>query len=424
MNTDFCTQLYEFARSDPGRDVWIEVAGEPVLLVQSLASAQQVLATNASSFTKTMKAMSQVCGPSRLTENGDDWRYLYRISQPLLSNVDAKNLVRAVNKHALISVEQLLLGAQTGANEANQATLLEMTASIMSEVLFNRSIADFGPGFLEDLAMFFRFIGLNFKPPYSGDAGSAADPRWMHELGDLRLRWIKRIANIKPTVRPKDRLLHRLSRMDAGKAAIGGFEYEVLMLFGAGSDTTAATISWAILLLAQYPDTQQKLRRELEQYWVTDTPDSSEILKNDMLLRFLSEVFRLYPVGPFFGRRARTRVKVGEHQVDDGVQVIVSSVGLGRNPNSFANPDALELFRDPDTRCPNEATVPFSAGPRRCGGQRIAMIELPIILAIFLHHLKFDLQHPATITFDWQVTMHCHGGVPVKISRIPKTLKG
>ncbi len=415
MTSDICTRLYEFSRSDPGRDIWIEVIGEPILLVQSLTSAQQVLATDAISFDQAKEALSQVGGPSRVTENGDDWRYLYQISQPLLSNVDAGDLAGKVHKHALISIERLVLDCHTAAREANQAIFLEMTASIITETLLNRSIKDFGPGFLEDLSMFSRFVGLNFKQT---DSGKTTDRWWLHELGKLRLRWIKRIAEIRPSIGPHDRLLYRLSKIDAGKKAPGSFECEILMLFGAGSDTTAAMISWATLLLAQNHDTQQRLRRELSQYWDKDALDHSGLVKNDMLLRFISELFRLYPAVPFVARRTNADIKVGENLVASGVQVMVSSVGLGRNPVRFANPDTLDLFRDADLQCPHKATVPFGAGPRRCGGQRIAMIELPVILAVFLHHLRFDLHQPAIVKFDWQVTMHCDGGVPVKISRI------
>lgn len=368
MTTDICTKLYEFSRSDPGRDIWMEMGGEPVLVVQSPATAQQVLTTDASGFDHAKEAISQVCGISRVTANGDDWKYLYHLSQPALSSVDVEDLAEKVKTHALMSVARLVPGSQVSARKTNQAILLEMTSSIMTEVFLNRSVKDFGPGFLDDIEEFGRFIGLNFKRTSSSTPSGNPDRKWLDGLGDLRLRWLERVASIKPTIQPQDKLLCRLSGMDAGKTTTGSFECELLMLFGAGSDTAAATVSWAALLLAEHPDKQQKIRKDLAQYWANGKLDTAGVVKNDMLGRFLNEVFRLYPAIPFLGRRAVECINVGENPVSKGGQVIVSSVGLGRNPDTFASPDALDLFRGTVAQRSHKGIFPFGAGPRRCGG--------------------------------------------------------
>lgn len=46
----------------------------------------------------------------------------------------------------------------------------------------------------------------------------------------------------------------------------------VMDMFGAGSDTTASTLRWAIMHMAKYPQVQTRLQQELDALLPKDTP--------------------------------------------------------------------------------------------------------------------------------------------------------
>jgi len=70
-------------------------------------------------------------------------------------------------------------------------------------------------------------------------------------------------------------------------------------LFFAGIDTTQITFQWMLLLIANYPEVQQKLRQEIE-----DVIGDRMALQEDMSLchyvnAFISETLRFRNVAPF-----------------------------------------------------------------------------------------------------------------------------
>ncbi len=73
----------------------------------------------------------------------------------------------------------------------------------------------------------------------------------------------------------------------------------------AGRDTTAATLSWTIYELANYPDIFQKLRNEVLAIVGTSKTPTYEDLKNmSYLTHTLNETLRLYPAVPYNLRAA------------------------------------------------------------------------------------------------------------------------
>lgn len=161
---------------------------------------------------------------------------------------------------------------------------------------------------------------------------------------------------------------------------------ELLGLLLAGHETTANTLTWAILLLARHPEAQERVAAEARQLEL-----GQEAVEN---LSFTRKVFyealRLYPTVPSLARRNHTEFTVAglggkEHQIP-------AEQFLMLNFYSFA-PTARPF--DPD-KAPSGGIqagkdfFPFGGGQRVCLGWQLAELEGTLLLAGLARAFRFE----------------------------------
>lgn len=225
-------------------------------------------------------------------------------------------------------------------------------------------------------------------------------PDWVPRLASLRVRAPAdrvraRAALIREGVRaaptPADALVAALlgAREDGG----GGLddrtiEDNISTLIGAGSDTTALAIAWALYLASGDADVAKRLDAELDAL-----PDTAEALAAAPLARaVVEEAMRLYPPAPAIGRMALVEDRIGEVVVPCGAAVVIAPWTLHRHRRLWEKPDDFL----PDRFLPERraaiakfAYLPFGAGPRVCLGQHYAMLEATIVFASLWRRLRF-----------------------------------
>lgn len=162
-----------------------------------------------------------------------------------------------------------------------------------------------------------------------------------------------------------------------------------------GHDTVAVALTFAILLLANHKDVQDRVRTEvnavLEENGGKLTITALQNLS--YLERCLKETLRLYPSVFAIFRNIDEDVKLQSYTVPAGTQIHIDICNIHRNPEFWPNPDVF----DPDRFLPELvqnrhpfAYVPFSAGSRNCIGQRFAMMELKTITSMLVHNFYFE----------------------------------
>ncbi|KAF7352323.1 hypothetical protein MVEN_01196000 [Mycena venus] len=169
----------------------------------------------------------------------------------------------------------------------------------------------------------------------------------------------------------------------------------------AGRDTTAATLTFAVYMLAEHPDMAERLRKE-----ILDTVGSSRMptyddLRNMKYLRaFINETLRLYPAVPFNARTSRTATTLPALKPGDKPFYVTPntkvrySVFLMHRRKDLWGPDALKFDPDRflDERVKKYLTpnpfifLPFNAGPRICLGQQFALNEASFFLVRLLQN--------------------------------------
>ncbi len=194
---------------------------------------------------------------------------------------------------------------------------------------------------------------------------------------------------------------------------------EVLTIFGAGHETTAHTLSFALAALSQDPALQTRLHHELETVLHGRTPNMTDLEHLPFTQQVLNETLRLYPAAPITSPRTATfDTRIGDFDVPKGAIIIPSIFNIHRHPRHWTdplsfNPDRFALGFEPTHRL---AFMPFGAGPRKCIGSNLALIEGQLILASLIQRFEFALEPGQTVELEQAVTLRPKGELRMRVT--------
>jgi cytochrome P450 len=158
---------------------------------------------------------------------------------------------------------------------------------------------------------------------------------------------------------------------------------QVMTIFLAGHDTTAAALTWTWLLLSTHPEIEARLHQEISDVLGDRQPcatDVSSLLYTEMVIK---ETLRLYPPVGRIGRRPIRDVKLNGITLPRDSAVFLSPFVTQRDPRWFPQPDEFhpERWAEPAPDRPRFAWFPFGAGPRSCVGEHFARVVLVLAVA-------------------------------------------
>ncbi len=166
---------------------------------------------------------------------------------------------------------------------------------------------------------------------------------------------------------------------------------QVAIFFLAGHETSASALSWALYLLAMFPDVQDRVAAEAAS--LGDTPDFAVMARLKYTRDVFREVLRLYPPVPMMVRENTRPEELRGRRVKPGAQIVLSPWHLHRHERIWANPDGFDPARwqtEEGRSCARDAYLPFSAGSRVCTGAGFAMVEGVLLLAMLVRAFRFD----------------------------------
>ncbi|HXI57511.1 MAG TPA: cytochrome P450 [Polyangia bacterium] len=148
----------------------------------------------------------------------------------------------------------------------------------------------------------------------------------------------------------------------------------------AGADTPAAMLCWVFHELGRHPDIERRVHAEID-----SVIGSAGVRYEDVTaLRYTGcvvlETLRAY--SPWINlMQAATEISIAGVTLPAGSMVGFSQHMLHHDPRVFDDPLAFDPDRwrpERAERLPREASMPFSAGPRKCPGEFFALTELTI----------------------------------------------
>ena len=166
----------------------------------------------------------------------------------------------------------------------------------------------------------------------------------------------------------------------------------------AGIDTTAQTIAWLLLILANRPHIQQRIYEEL----AATAPDGRVGVEDKPNLSYLYacilESMRYKTVAPFgLPHMASRDCEVGGFAVGAGAQVLGNIYGIHHDERFWDAPYEFkpERFLPPEdgsfpSALANTAYMPFGTGRRACPGQGFAEIVIWLQACRLLLNYRFE----------------------------------
>ncbi|QIX01788.1 hypothetical protein AMS68_007305 [Peltaster fructicola] len=165
------------------------------------------------------------------------------------------------------------------------------------------------------------------------------------------------------------------------------------LIIVAGSDTTAATLTYLFYHLAKNPAVVDRLRKELEPLCHNDWSDK-DIKHLAYLNGAINEAMRLHPAVPSGLRRLvpKEGMMVGETFLPGNTEFFMPQFVMGRDSDNYSEPESFLPERwaeQADLIKQKDAFAPFSIGPFGCIGKNLALMQLRTITAQIL--LKYDV---------------------------------
>lgn len=157
---------------------------------------------------------------------------------------------------------------------------------------------------------------------------------------------------------------------------------ELVTVLGAGHETTATGLAWAVELLNHNPAVLTRLR------------DSLAAGEEDYLAATVKEVLRARPVLVDVGRKLKAPATIGGYELPEGSFVLAAIAALHYREDTFPDPYEFRPERFLDAKVDNYAWIPFGGGIRRCIGAAFAEYEMRTILREFVERTELRPARP------------------------------
>jgi cytochrome P450 len=261
--------------------------------------------------------------------------------------------------------------------KANEAFMAEYAEKLANDVISNGAcelISEFALPFAtsviadllgvpeDDRQLFIDAIAASPSPgTLKSDVVRTQIPHFEF-MSDFFARYVKdRRANAKSDV------LHELSTAKYPDGSVPDLMEIVklaMFLFVGGRGSSSKFLATSMLLLAETPGLQRKLRENQQ-----------------LIPSFIEETLRLEGTTKATFRLARRRTHIGGLEIPAGSKLVVAFAAADRDPRRWENPDTIQLDR-PRIK----EHLAFGRGPHTCVGAALARTEARVVLERFLEN--------------------------------------
>ena len=353
---------------------------------------------------RVREGLAPLLGNSVFITNGETWKRQRRIIDPAFEGGRLRDTFPAMWDAGMAAVARLGAVADGRALEI-EAETSHIAADVIFRTLFSIPIEDETAG-----AVFAKFRDHQRASPVMNLGALLPLPRWFPRFHSRQTRQTARdiraliteltaarMAEIEAGKAPDDLATKIMTTPDPQSGKCFDTEEmvdQVAIFFLAGHETSASALSWALYLLAMFPDWQDRVAAEAKAHIDPEKIYFSTLSKLKTSRDVFRETMRLYPPVPMMVREAVKCEHFRDRDVPQGSQIVLSPWHLHRHERLWQNPDAFDPARfgtENGKACLRNAYMPFSRGQRVCPGAGFAMAEGPLLLSLLVRAFRFEL---------------------------------
>ena len=383
-------------------DVQVDSLGQELVVVTSPAAIRHIFIENAKNYRMhpiRQAILKPVLKDGLITAEGDIWKFGRRALSPVFVPRQIKAFATS-----MVDVTDKMLATcfPDGGTIDISESFLKLAYGVLSETLFSGEIDGQSEKALRDISRFASALGR------ADPLDILMAPRWLPRLTKLggwgavnRLRAdvlalaMDRRRRIETGTKVPDDFLTLLLRTetDEGERLTDTqIVDEIVTFIGAGHETTSRALTWLTYLLSQDAASRERVETEVDQLdislppenWLEDIPFS---------MACFNEGMRLYPPAPLISRQAIAEDKFEDKILSKNCGVLINLWSLHRHRNHWDKPDAFDPERFMGDRAKSIgrfAFLPFGVGHRVCIGQRFALQEAAVMMAVIFRKIRLN----------------------------------
>ncbi|XVF24432.1 hypothetical protein REPUB_Repub13aG0127400 [Reevesia pubescens] len=328
-----------------------------------------------------LKAFQPLLGQSIVNSNGEVWAHQRKLFVPEFYMDKVKGMMRKIGDSTvtLVNTWNNKIDCEGGVADIKVDDYMRnFSTDVIARACFGSNYAEaekilLKAKALEDILskglLLHGILGLSYLPTKSNMEAW----KLKKEINTLILKVIKERKN---GISEREDLLQTI--IEGSKSSNLGQDPESFIIdsckviFLSGYDATALSATWTLMLLALYPQWQEKLTM------------------------VVNESLRLYPPIPIIPREALDDMKFGDIDVPKGVNILVSIIALHQDPDIWG-PDADKFKPERFSNGISGACkyprvfMPWGFGPHTCLGQHLASAIIKILLVTIVSNFKFSI---------------------------------
>ncbi|HEY0075737.1 MAG TPA: cytochrome P450 [Abditibacteriaceae bacterium] len=418
---DILGTLTRMAR-DHGDASFVETLAGRLYLFNHPDAVREVLQVQSQNFVKSRALVmaKRLLGEGLLTSEDPLHRRQRILMQPAFHHKRVKNYADAMTHYALQMSEQWRDGNEVDMHHE----MMALTLAVVGKTLFNTEVGPETHAVEEAMQAIMPLFTRSFLPwaELLNRLPLPANKRFDEAGARLDATIYRIIGEHKKAGDIGDLVSMLLMARDEDDQPMSDLQVrdEALTIFLAGHETTANALTYTWYLLAQHPEVEAKMQREVDEVLGKRAATMDDVQNLAYTQMVFAEAMRLYPPAWALGRRSINDCEIMGYPIPKDSLVLVSQWVMHRDERFWPEPlkfDPERFTEEAKAARPKFAYFPFGSGPRTCIGEAFAWMEGALLIATLAQKWRARLVSDKPLQLQPLITLRPRHPVMMKLEQ-------